>query len=131
MLRDINIKHNKHVRGVGAEVMDVFLSYTWPGNVRELRNILERAAIVCDRELIGRPHLPNDFGRALANSTSELSSIRFPVGTTVDAVERVLIVQTLAATGNNKTRAAELLGISLKTLHNKLKEYGGERSDTE
>ncbi len=131
MLRDINIKHNKHVRGVGAEVMDVFLSYTWPGNVRELRNVLERASIVCDRELIGRPHLPTDFGRAPANSTSELSSIRFPVGTTVDAVERALIVQTLAATGNNKTRAAELLRISLKTLHNKLKEYGGERADTE
>ncbi|HXN24090.1 MAG TPA: sigma-54 dependent transcriptional regulator [Candidatus Dormibacteraeota bacterium] len=131
MLRDINTKHNKHVRGVGAEVMDVFLSYTWPGNVRELRNILERAAIVCDRDLIGRPHLPTDFGRAPASSNSELSNIRFPIGTTVDAVERALIVQTLSATGNNKTRAAELLGISLKTLHNKLKEYGGERADTE
>jgi transcriptional regulator with PAS, ATPase and Fis domain len=131
MLRDINTKHNRHVRGVGAEVMDVFLSYTWPGNVRELRNILERAAIVCDRDLIGRPHLPTDFGRAPASSTSELSNIRFPIGTTVDAVERALIVQTLSATGNNKTRAAELLGISLKTLHNKLKEYGGERADTE
>jgi DNA-binding NtrC family response regulator len=53
------------------------------------------------------------------------------VGTTVDAMERELILQTLGATGNNKTRAAELLGISLKTLHNKLKEYGGERAETE
>jgi len=52
-------------------------------------------------------------------------------GTTVDAMERELILQTLNATGNNKTRAADLLGISLKTLHNKLKEYGGANADAE
>ena len=57
---------------------------------------------------------------------SELSTLRFPLGTTVDAAERALILHTLAATKNNKTRAAELLGISLKTLHNKLKEYAAE-----
>jgi DNA-binding NtrC family response regulator len=62
---------------------------------------------------------------------SDLSSIKFPVGTTVDAMERELILQTLQATGNNKTRAAELLGVSLKTLHNKLKEYGSEKTETE
>jgi transcriptional regulator with PAS, ATPase and Fis domain len=123
MLRDINVKHGKQVRGVNAEVMELFSSYTWPGNVREVRNILERAAIVCDRDLIGRPHLPDDFGRAPVAADSELSTLRFPLGTTVDAAERALILQTLAANNNNKTRAAELLGISLKTLHNKLKEY--------
>ncbi len=123
MLRDINAKHGKQVRGVNAEVMDLFSSYTWPGNVREVRNVLERAAIVCDRDFIGRPHLPDKFGRAPVAADSELSTLRFPMGTTVDAAERALILQTLAATNNNKTRAAELLGISLKTLHNKLKEY--------
>jgi DNA-binding NtrC family response regulator len=129
MLRDINAKHGKHVRGVGAEVLDIFMSHTWPGNIRELRNVLERAAIVCDRDLIGRAHLPGEFGKSLGKAPSDLSSIRFPVGTTVDAVERELILQTLQATGNNKTRAAELLGISLKTLHNKLKEYGAASSE--
>jgi len=124
MLQDINAKHGKRVRGVGAEVMDIFMSHTWPGNVRELRNVLERAAIVCDRELIGRAHLPGEFGKFPGKAPSDLSGMRFPVGTTVDAAERELILQTLQATGNNKTRAAELLGISLKTLHNKLKEYG-------
>ena len=49
------------------------------------------------------------------------------VGTTVDEAERMLIVRTLEATGQNKTRAAEILGVSLKTLHNKLKEYGQMR----
>ena len=98
------------------------------GNVRELRNVLERAAIVCDRDLIGRGHLPSDFGRTRPRERPSLSAMRFPLGTTVDAVERELILQTLAST-NNKTRAAELLGISLKTLHNKLKEYEVVKSD--
>jgi len=123
MLRELNAKHGRQVRGINTEVSEMFQSHTWPGNVRELRNVLERAIIVCDRDLIGRAHLPADFGRTLVTGGSELSALRFPPGTTVDAVERELILQTLAAT-NNKTRAAELLGISLKTLHNKLKEYG-------
>jgi DNA-binding NtrC family response regulator len=131
ILRDVNAKHSKHVRGVGAEVVDIFMSHTWPGNVRELRNVLERAAIMCEKELITRACLPVEFGKTSAKGPSDLTAIRFPVGTTVDAMERELILQTLNATGNNKTRAAELLGISLKTLHNKLKEYGTERADME
>ena len=131
ILRDVNTKHGKHVRGIGAEVMDIFMGHTWPGNIRELRNALERASIMCEKELITRGCLPPEFGRIAAKGPSDLSTIKFPVGTTVDAMERELILQTLAATGNNKTRAAELLGISLKTLHNKLKEYGGDRAETE
>src|SRR6202049_3736916 len=128
ILRDVNSKHRKHVRGIGTEWLYIFMSHTWPGNVREVRNVLERATIVCDRDLIGRAHLPSDFGRTLAAGATELSAMRFPLGTTVDAVERELILQTLAST-NNKTRAAELLGISLKTLHNKLKEYEVVKSE--
>ncbi len=77
---------------------------------------------------ISRAHLPSDFGRVPAAPSAALGGIRFPVGTTVDAVERELILQTLAATSQNKTRAADLLGISLKTLHNKLKEYEAGRN---
>src|SRR5260370_28289646 len=131
MLRDINGKHAKHVRGIGAEVLDIFMGHTWPGNIRELRNVLERAAIMCEKDLITRACLPGEFGKAGAKGPSDLSAIKFPVGTTVDAMERELILQTLGATGNNKTRAAGLLGISLKTLHNKLKETDVERAETE
>jgi DNA-binding NtrC family response regulator len=129
LLAEVSEKHGKKVVGVGSDVMDLFKSYPWPGNVRELRNVLERAAIASDRGTVSRSHLPPEFGRAPATISSGLGALRFPVGTTVDAVERELIIQTLAATSQNKTRAAELLGISLKTLHNKLKEYEAGRSD--
>jgi DNA-binding NtrC family response regulator len=129
LLQDISEKHGKKVTSVGADAMEMFKSYTWPGNVRELRNVLERAAIASDRGVITRQHLPSDFGHAPATTTGALEGIRFPLGTTVDDVERALIVQTLAAAGQNKTRAAEMLGISLKTLHNKLKEYEAGRKD--
>jgi transcriptional regulator with PAS, ATPase and Fis domain len=128
ILQELNTKHHRQIRGLQAEVNDLFQSYTWPGNIRELRNVLERAVIVCDREVIGRVHLPEDFGRGRPAGATELSALRFPAGTTVDAVERELILQTLATT-SNKTRAAELLGISLKTLHNKLKEYEAAKND--
>jgi len=131
ILRDINSKHGKNVRGIGAEVLDIFMSHTWPGNIRELRNVLERAAIMSEKDLISRSSLPGEFGKLPSKSPSDLSSIKFPVGTTVDAMEKELILQTLQATGNNKTRAAELLGVSLKTLHNKLKEQGSEKTESE
>ena len=129
LLAEISEKHGKKVTGVGVDVMDLFKSYPWPGNVRELRNVLERSAIASDRGTINRQHLPSDFGHAPAVTSSGLGGLRFPIGTTVDDVERELIFQTLASTSQNKTRAAELLGISLKTLHNKLKEYEAGRKD--
>src|SRR5271169_5026469 len=128
LLVDISEKHGKKISGASADTMELFKSYPWPGNVRELRNVLERSAIASDRGTIGRQHLPPDFGHTSVVAGEGLEGIRFPIGTTVDDAERELIVQTLEATSQNKTRAAELLGISLKTLHNKLKEYEAGRS---
>src|SRR5260370_5518782 len=93
ILRDINAKHGKHVRGGGSEVMDIFMSHTWPGNIRELRNVLERAAIMCEKDLISRSTLPEEFGKNAAKGPTDLAAIKFPVGTTVDAMERELILQ--------------------------------------
>jgi len=125
ILADAGPKHGKRVRGVSAEVMEALRAHTWPGNVRELRNVLEHAVIVATGETIGRQHLPPQFGRP-ATGPGGLIGLRFPPGVTVEQAERELIRQTLEATSNNKTRAAELLGISLKTLHNKLKEYASQ-----
>ena len=132
LLNDMNNKHNRDVAGVSDAVLQAFTSYNWPGNVRELRNTLERAVIVCDGKLIEQKHLPPNFGSGgLKISAGDGDGIRMDVGTTVEEAEKMLILKTLAATNNNKTRAAEILGISLKTLHNKLKEYGAAGVATE
>jgi DNA-binding NtrC family response regulator len=70
--------------------------------------------------------MPPGFGHApIRSSVNDGNAVRVGVGTTVEEAERLLILKTLESTHNNKTRAADILGISLKTLHNKLKEYGG------
>jgi DNA-binding NtrC family response regulator len=127
LLADVNEKHNRNVAGISDQVGAALQSYAWPGNVRELRNTLERAVIVCDGTFIEMKHLPPGFGQVVPRApVQEANAVRLGVGTTVDEAERLLILKTLEATNNNKTRAAEILGISLKTLHNKLKEYGGQ-----
>ena len=125
LLADMNERHNRNVRLVTDQVMSLFQANAWPGNVRELRNTLERAIIVCEGSLVEARHLPPSFGQVIARPpVEEPNAVRLGVGTTVGEAERLLILKTLEATNNNKTRAAEILGISLKTLHNKLKEYG-------
>jgi len=130
LLADMSAKHGRRVATVSEAVLNAFKNYTWPGNVRELRNTLERAVIVCEGPVIETKHLPPGFGHApLRPSVDDADSIRVGVGTTVGEAERLLILKTLESTNNNKTRAAEILGISLKTLHNKLKEYGSSGPD--
>jgi DNA-binding NtrC family response regulator len=127
LISDMNEKHGRNVAAVNDAVLQAFNSHNWPGNVRELRNTLERAIIVCDGSVIEPRHLPPNFGSSglkVSANDGGAGGIRLEVGTTVEEAEKMLILKTLAATNNNKTRAAEILGISLKTLHNKLKEYG-------
>lgn len=125
LIKDMNNKHGRSVRTVSDAVMNLFNASAWPGNVRELRNTLERAIIVCDSTVIEPRHLPPGFGSLAPKApVQEANAVRLSVGTTVEQAEKLLILKTLEATHNNKTRAAEILGISLKTLHNKLKEYG-------
>ena len=132
LLADMNEKHGRNVGGISDVVAAAFQSYAWPGNVRELRNTLERAVIVCDGLVVEMKHLPPGFGQVVPRApVQEANAVRLGVGTTVDEAERLLILKTLEATNNNKTRAAEILGISLKTLHNKLKEYGGAQGPSE
>src|SRR5437762_77011 len=130
VLADMNLKHGRKVAGVSEAVLNAFKNYSWPGNVRELRNTLERAVIVCEGAVVETKHLPPGFGHApVRPSADDADSIRVGVGTTVGEAERLLIIKTLESTNNNKTRAAEILGISLKTLHHTLKEYGSAGSD--
>ena len=132
ILTQMNEKHNRRVSGVAQSMIDRMMSYNWPGNVRELRNAIERAVILCpDGAQLDVGHLAPGFAKqqqAIVQTSAE-GMIPVHVGTTVDEAERLLIQRTLEATGQNKTRAAEILGVSLKTLHNKLKEYSRNRQE--
>jgi len=133
LIQMLNHKHETRVVEVNAEVREQLRRYSWPGNVRELRNVLERAVILADQGTITKHHLPRDFGvpagaRPMLQEV-EPDVVRLPVGTTVEEAEKALIQVTLQHTRNNKTRAAEILGISLKTLFNKLKEYGSAEAE--
>jgi transcriptional regulator with PAS, ATPase and Fis domain len=118
-IREFSAQNVRTVTGVSPAARRALDEYDWPGNVRELRNVIERAMIVAAGRLIEIGDLP-PLGRALQSAPS---GERLEPGMTVDDVERRLIMLTLDHTGNNKTRAAELLGISLKTLHNKLNRF--------
>ena len=132
LLADMNAKHNRKVATVSEAVLTQFQSHSWPGNVRELRNTLERAVIVCEGAVVETKHLAPGFGQTTARpAASDPDAIHLGVGTTVEEAERQLILKTLASTNNNKTRAAEILQISLKTLHNKLKEYGAATAEAD
>jgi len=123
LIRQLNKKHDKNVKGITDRVLKMFSTHNWPGNVRELRNVVERSLIVCDKDLIEDRHLPVLEQREVSPSSN---SVTIPVGTTVGEAEKQLIYKTLEFTENNKTRAAEILGVSLKTLHNKLNLYDAE-----
>lgn len=92
-------------------------NYEWPGNVRELQNIIERSVLLCPDAVVNDTHI------LLPEVQSEQKTHSFSPGMTVGEAERLLILKTLEFTGHNRTRAAEMLGISIRTLRNKLHEY--------
>jgi DNA-binding NtrC family response regulator len=126
LVEGLNRKHETRVADIHPDAMALLQRHGWPGNVRELRNSLERAVIVAGEGTILPHHLPPDFGLAtgtpVAAKIQEPGLVRLPFGTTVKEAEKALILMTTQHA--NKTRAAQILGLSLKTLFNKLKEYG-------
>lgn len=117
-------KHNRPAKFLSSAALQALQFHAWPGNVRELRNVIERAVIICSGEQIERHHFA-PYPIEQRERLRQADTITLPVGTPLEEVERQMIMRTLQKTSNNKTRAAELLGISLKTLHNKLNLYRG------
>jgi len=124
LLTGLNKRHECRVTDLAPDVLALFAEYPWSGNVRELRNVLERAVILAGEGVIRREHLPPGFA-GLPNRLVETASgeVTLRPGVTVEEAERQLILMTLKHTGGNRARSAELLGLSVKTLFNKLKQY--------
>ena len=143
-LRQLAPAAGKSVVGMEADCIELLSSQRWPGNVRQLRNVIERALIVTRGPLISTADLPEEIKPAPAvrsspNVSEEIVKPRTPgivavnsdaaapkldvhVGMSLNTVKRVLLLQTLKFTGGNKAKAAEILGVSLKTLYNHLNE---------
>jgi len=127
LLCHLNGKHNCRVTHVSPTVLARFDAYSWPGNVRQLRNVLERAVIMAGEGEIQIRHLPVALAPAgvppMPREDDSADVLRVKVGTPMDEVEEAYIHLALNYTKNNKHRAAELLGISLRNLHNKVRAY--------
>ncbi len=119
-LARFNKENGRRIRGFTDKTRKLFLDYDWPGNVRELQNAVERAVILSSDDLLEPQHFQLNAALVMPGQTGP----QFRAGMTVAAMEKELILQTLAQAGQNRTRAAELLAISVRTLRNKLKEYG-------
>ena len=136
LISSLNRKHECRVTDLSPAVMEAFARHDWPGNVRELRNVLERALILAGEGTLEMKHMPAFLQNRTYQATAALDApaaedrdtVHFPIGATVGEAEKELILRTLEHTNNNKTRAAEILGISLKTLHNKLREYNAKEN---
>ncbi len=115
--------NRKSIKGFTPQTMDHLIRYDWPGNVRELMNTVERGVVLCRGDYLDDqvlPMLPPVNGRAALPETAEIVSGDI----SLDAVEKAAILKALEAAGGNKSQTARQLGITRKTLHKKLKEYG-------
>jgi DNA-binding NtrC family response regulator len=118
---------NKYAQKMGIpaktlsdKVGELIVSYPWPGNVRELENVIERATVISRNQELRSSDLPPE----ITSGVTEIARGGLEVGITIGSAEKMLILKTLQAHGGNKTKAAEILGISTRTLRNKLQEYG-------
>jgi DNA-binding NtrC family response regulator len=129
LIHSLNRKNGTRVTDIHAEALAMLMDYSWPGNVRELRNVLERAMIIAHEGTVLARHLPRDFGLASQISLSkpprrdgDASVLLAEPGKPLREVEEAYIRLTLKQCGNNRTRAAQVLGISLRTLYKRLAE---------
>ena len=132
IIRDLNRKHDYQVTDIHPAALERLNEYSWPGNVRELRNVLERSLIAARKGTLLPGHMPRTFGMSGAvPAASEAplvtgNAISVEAGRPLSEVEKAYIQLTLKSTGNNKKRAAQILGISLRTLHSRVTEFAAE-----
>ena len=111
--------HQKEPKQISDQTMEFMLHYSWPGNVRELRNVVERMVVLARGGLIE----PRDLPAAIRRNTDECPEITIALGQPLETVERTVIGNVLDRVTSNRRQAAEMLGISLRTLHYKIRRY--------
>ena len=127
-LEEANLELNKKIRAVSAEAMKILFNYPWPGNIRELKNVIKKAVLVADSEVIGLEHIllnhsgcPKELG--FNDHLEEGKSLKEITHDVTNKVEREIIQQALVKAGGNKSKAAKLLKIDRASLYSKIKEF--------
>jgi DNA-binding NtrC family response regulator len=110
----------KTIRGISSDFISCLEAYPWPGNVRELKNVIQRTVISCAGDILNTDQLP----RRISHYRNDDHTLTFRVGASIEKVERELIARTLEHTRHNRTRTSEILGISRRSLYNKIQRYG-------
>jgi DNA-binding NtrC family response regulator len=105
-----------------------FLSFRWPGNVRQLRNVLESMMVLAEGEVLTEKDLPDEVAAGTAETGTTRKEI--PTGLTMEELEKLAITKALDQCAGNRTHAANRLGISVRTLQRKLRQYELERGGT-
>jgi two-component system, NtrC family, response regulator HydG len=122
-LREFNIEHEKYITGISRGAMDLLMQYYWPGNVRELKNTIEGMMVLsASGRLLDVSDLPEHILRQVELKTPA-ADIHVRVGMTMEEIEKIAIEHTLRSVGYDKQKAAEILGIGLRTLYRKQKRY--------
>jgi DNA-binding NtrC family response regulator len=119
-LREFALKHGRPPQEVSREAMRLLRLYAWPGNIRQLRNVMERLMITVRDRVVEPGHLPEE----IQASKEHVRTMLVTLGSTLEEIEREVIRRTLAEVTNHREKAAKILGISLRTLQYKIKEYG-------
>jgi DNA-binding NtrC family response regulator len=119
-IEKFNMKYHMKVKGVSQKAMNLLTDYEWSGNVRELENTIESILVINSPEVIDTQHLPQE----IRDFRERPEVIPIKIGTPLEEVEREMLIQTLKVTKGNKRRAAQLLGINVRTIHRKMEEIG-------
>ena len=119
-------RHNKKLRGIERDAMAALMAYRWPGNVRELENVIERAVVLCQKEVVDRELLGPQFSQGEVSPPSQSGVLQIPLGTPMAQIERQVIEETLRQSGGDKNVTARILGISARTIYRRLEDSGTE-----
>ncbi|MCH8126629.1 sigma-54-dependent Fis family transcriptional regulator [candidate division KSB1 bacterium] len=119
-LQYFNQRNSKKIQSFSVHCMNLMMNYSWPGNVRELRNVIERSVLLSPGKIIETDVLPN---RLLENAMNP-TMVSIALDSSLADIEKTMIVKNLERVNYNKTKAAMILGVSLKTLYNKMGKYG-------
>ena len=121
-LKKFTAKYRKQITSITPEVIASFIQYDWPGNIRELENVLERIILMSENDTLSLDQVPSEI--RVTEPMNKTSTLKEKVDSLSHTTEKQLIIDALNKTNQNRTKAAELLSISRRTLQKKIKEYG-------